>query len=568
VIPSGALARAVVGELVRGGVRDAVLCPGSRSAPLALALHAADASGALRLHVRLDERGAGYLALGLAKASGRPVPVVCTSGTAVANLHPAVLEAHHSGVALLALTADRPAELRGVAANQTTDQPGLFGSAVRQSVELPAPAMRVGDVAAWRSTVARAVAAARGSVTGDPGPVHVDVALREPLLPPAAPGPDDGEAREAWEAWLEPLDPRAGPWLGAPPSARVVAEPVPLDRGVPTVVVAGDGAGAAAGELAADAGWPLLAEPSSGCWGPPAVVAAPLVAGCGGFLADHAPARVVVTGHPTLSRPVLALLDGPDVEVVVVGHGARWPDPTRRARVLATDVTLHGDRVAGWAEAWQAAGRRVRDAVGAVLEAEPEVTEPRLARDVLAALPTGATLLLGSSQPIRDVHLAADPRADLRVLANRGLSGIDGLVSTATGVALASPGSPTYALLGDLSLLHDATGLVVGPDEPAPDLCVLVVDNDGGGIFGLLEPGAPEHAHAFERVFGTPHGVDLGALCAATGVGYQDVDGSPGSLAAAVRPVAGRRVVHVRTDRTRARDLHARLRAAAAAALG
>ena len=239
--PSTALARVLVDELVRGGVREAVLSPGSRSAPLALALHRADAAGRLRLHVRIDERSAAFLALGLAKASGRPVPVVTTSGTATANLHPAVLEAAHAHVPLLLLTADRPPELRGTGANQTVDQVGLYGGAVRLMVDLAVPEARPGQAAYWRSTVCRVLAAAEGE---PPGPVQLNVGLREPLVP-------DGD-----EAEPEPL---AGRPDGAPWTARVAGAPVSVADDLParTVVVVGDAppaATTAALALAAAAG--------------------------------------------------------------------------------------------------------------------------------------------------------------------------------------------------------------------------------------------------------------------------------------------------------------------------
>jgi 2-succinyl-5-enolpyruvyl-6-hydroxy-3-cyclohexene-1-carboxylate synthase len=263
--------------------------------------------------------------------------------------------------------------------------------------------------------------------------------------------------------------------------------------------------------------------------------------------------RVVVAGRPTLSRPVTRLLARDDVEV------RRLPDKRRH-------VVAYGDVDRGWLQRWQEADRAAREAVADVLDTEP-VSGLAVARAVAGAVPADGLLVAGSSSAVRDLDLA-DPwvRAPL-VLANRGASGIDGTVSTAVGAALAHGGGPAYALMGDLTFLHDTTGLVIGPGEPRPDLTLVVVNDDGGGLFGLLEQGAPEHAAVFDRVFGTPHGVDLAALCAATGTPHQRV-GSLDDLAAglAERP-AGIRVVEVRTDRTRTRDLHARLRAAVAGAL-
>jgi len=554
VNPSTALARVLVDELVRGGVREAVLSPGSRSAPLAFALHRADAAGALRLHVRIDERSAAFLALGLAKASGRPVPVVTTSGTATANLHPAVLEAAQAHVPLLLLTADRPPELRGTGANQTVDQVKLYGSAVRLFAEVGTPEARPGQVAYWRSLACRALAAAAGDAGTAPGPVHLNLALREPLVPDEA---DD---------WPETLDGRPGsaPWTArVPPAATAPQDDLPAR----TVVVLGDATPArtaAALRLAEARGWPVVAEPSASAGDATTLVpAAELVLGVPGWTAAHLPDRVLVVGRPTLSRAVGRLAAGAPSDVV--GEAGDWSDPPRSAgRVLPGVPVPAGDPDVdpGWRAAWQAAGRAAEQAVAATLSAQGGLPEPVVAREVLRA--AGDLLVVGSSKPVRDLFLAG-PRAGVRVLANRGAAGIDGTVSTAVGAALAH-GGPTYALLGDLTFLHDANGLVIGPGEPRPDLTVVVVSNDGGAIFGTLEQGGEEHAEAFERVFGTPHGVDLGALCAATRTPYAlaaDLDG----LRAALAPAPGLRVVEVRTDRAQAAELDGRLRAAVAQVL-
>jgi 2-succinyl-5-enolpyruvyl-6-hydroxy-3-cyclohexene-1-carboxylate synthase len=548
VNPSTALATVLVDELVRGGVREAVLSPGSRSAPLAFALHAADAAGRLRLHVRIDERSAGFLALGLAKASGRPVPVVTTSGTAAVNLHPAVVEAAYAGVPLVALTADRPAELRGVGANQTIDQRGLFGTAVDHFVDLPAPDESPGQVAGWRATVSAALAAARQ------GPVHLNVGLREPLVPDGDPG------------WVEPLDTAPGGRLPTP--AATPAPTLPLPLGPRTVVVAGDGAGAGARRLAEVAGWPLLAEPTSGARsGPNALAAYRLYLDQLGAAVQ----RVVLLGRPTLSRPVARLLGRGDVELVVVPTGRRRSEFRRRSSTVAADVTAawvgpdagraEPDRwLARWLDADAVATKVLSDVVGT------RVCGPVVARAVAAALPADGLLVVGSSASIRDLDLADPWDGSPLVLANRGASGIDGTISTAVGAALAH-GGHALALMGDLTFLHDSTGLVIGPDEPRPDLTIVVNNDDGGGIFGVLEQGAPEHAAAFERVFGTPHGVDLAALCAATGTAYQRVDATD-RLPAALDPRPGVTVVEVRTHRTARRALDHQLRATVAAALG
>jgi 2-succinyl-5-enolpyruvyl-6-hydroxy-3-cyclohexene-1-carboxylate synthase len=563
VHPSTALARVLVDELVRGGVREAVLSPGSRSAPLAFALADADAAGRLRLHVRIDERTAAFLALGLARASGRPVPVVTTSGTATANLHPAVLEADLSGVPLVLLTADRPQELRGTGANQTVDQLGLYGRAVRLFVELGAPGTRVGDVAAWRSRACRVLAAALGDAGTPPGPVHVDVGLREPLVPDG----DDG--------WVEPLGGRPA---GAPWTARVPATaPAPPQDDLParTVVVLGDGPAdeaAAALALARRRGWPVVAEPSSGAPPTAEVLLLPeLLLSQADWLAAHRPDRVLVVGRPTLSRAVGRLVAGSSSDVV--RRLGTWTDPTGAASRVLPAVPAHagGEVDEGWLGTWRSAGAAVDDAVTPLVEqavAAGGLVEPVVAGRVAGAVAPDGLLVVGSSKPVRDLFLVG-PQSGAPVLANRGAAGIDGTVSTAVGAALAHGargGGAAYALLGDLTFLHDANGLVLGPDEPRPDLTVVVVHNDGGGIFSLLEQGGPEHARAFERVFGTPHGVDLAALCAATGtphVRVQDVL----ALDDALVPATGLRVVEARTDRRAAADLDRALHAAARRAL-
>jgi 2-succinyl-5-enolpyruvyl-6-hydroxy-3-cyclohexene-1-carboxylate synthase len=567
VNPATALARVLVDELVRGGVTDAVLAPGSRSAPLALALAAAERAGRLRLFVRIDERTAAFLALGLAKASGRPVPVVTTSGTAAAHLHAAVLEADASGVPLLALTADRPPELRATGANQTIDQARLYGGAVRWAADVGVP--ETGREAAqnryWRSLVSRSLVVASGTVSGEPGPVHLNLAFREPLLPGED---DDGGLEGPWAG-------RAGgaPWTAADPAPA--AEPTPLPDSGRTLVVVGDGpTGSAlrASECADRFGWPLIAEPSSGAWGHSGNLrAGALLLGAPGWLAAHRPDRVVVVGRPTLSRPVSALLADPQVRVETVSALPRWADAGRSSARVSRDLAVPdpADPVdPRWFEAWQRAAGRVGSAVDAVLDCSRELTAARLARDVVAALPAASLLVLGSSTPVRDVDRVAVPRYDVTVLANRGVAGIDGTISTAVGAALvhqSSGGGPAFALMGDLTFLHDLTGLVLGSGEPLPDLTIVVPDNDGGGIFAQLEPGADRFVTDYQRVFGTPHGRDLVAVAQALGWAATGVV-APEELPAVLR-LGGPRVVVVRTDQRAEAQLAGKLRKAAEAAL-
>ncbi|GAA3467279.1 2-succinyl-5-enolpyruvyl-6-hydroxy-3-cyclohexene-1-carboxylic-acid synthase [Nonomuraea roseola] len=545
--PATALATVLVDELVRCGLTDVVMAPGSRSAPLALALHA---ESRVRLHVRIDERSASYLALGLARRSERPVALICSSGTAVANFHPAVIEASESGVPLLVLTADRPPELRGTGANQTIDQLKVFGPSARWFAEVGVPEERPGQVAYWRSLACRAYQRAVGP--SDPGPVHLNLAFREPLIP-------DGDS-----SWVESLDGDAsGPWV----RTRVAPPPValhlpPTRRGV---LVVGDGAANVRRYVAAAgmAGWPVLSEPNGGGrYGDHAVSTYHFLLGTPSFADAHQPDVVVTLGRPGLSRSLLSWLRRAQEHIVVATDLSRWPDPTRSATQVAQAVEIPvaaGDDA--WLHSWRRADAAARAAIDELLDSSG-MSEPRIARDLADSLPNGALLFCGSSMPIRDLDQAMRPRRGLRLLANRGVSGIDGLVSTAMGAALAHNG-PSYALLGDLTFLHDQNGLILGPREPRPDLCLVVVNNDGGGIFSLLPQAAIRDP--FERVFGTPHGVDLGYVAAATGTPYRLVE-DISDLPKAVRG-EGLRIVEVRTDREPNAALHGQLRDAAQAAI-
>jgi 2-succinyl-5-enolpyruvyl-6-hydroxy-3-cyclohexene-1-carboxylate synthase len=584
VNPSTALATVLVDELVRCGLREAVIAPGSRSAPLAMALHAAAAGARLRLHVRIDERSASFLALGLAKASGRPAAVLCTSGTAAAHFHAAVIEADEAGVPLLVLTADRPPELRGTGSNQTIDQIKLYGSAVRWFCEAGVPEDRPGQAGYWRSLADRAWAQAAGSGGGYPGPVHLNLPFRDPLVPDL-PDPqvlaEDPEAAELAEATLAAAAlggrPAGRPWTRVAASAGSVLPELELDWAERGLVLAGDGTAEPDSlvRLAAQAGWPLLAEPSSGArHGGTALGSYQYLLEAPGFLAGRQPDVIVSAGRPGLTRGQLALLRYAGTagrHVVLLQGPGRWSDPARTATDVAGRLVLRGGPPrgarTGWLGSWLAAEAAVRLAADRVLDAEVGLSEPQLARDLAAALPPGALIWAASSMPARDLDRHMAPRSDIRVLASRGASGIDGLVSTAIGAALAHQadgGGPAVALLGDLAMLHDAPGLVLGPAEPRPDLCVVVVNNDGGGIFSTLEQAA--YPESFERVFGTPHGADFGALAGAAGLPYQRLD-SPADLPAALAGT-GLRVVEVRTDRSEGAKLRAAISQACATALG
>jgi len=603
VNPATALATVLVDELARCGLAEAVVAPGSRNAPLAMALweQATRGAGRLRLHVRIDERSAAFLALGLAKLSRRPVAVVCTSGTAAAHFHAAVIEAGEAGVPLLVLTADRPPELRGTGANQTVDQLKLYGSAVRWFCEVGVPEMLPGMNAYWRSLACRAWASAAGAAGTMPGPVHLNLCLREPLVPGGAEaGPADqstakqiaadhgavdaGAAGPATQGgWPERLAGREG---GMPWTVIGAASPPPTlelpwtERGV---VICGDGSAdpAALLRLAAGAGWPVLAEPSSGArTGPGALAAYPYLLESAEFVARHRPEVIVSAGRPGLSRAQLGYLksaapDGAPPRHVVIAQGpGHWADPARTATDVAAAVRLAGARPAstGWLASWLAADAAACAAASAILDADDAPSEPRLARDLAAGLPDGALLWAASSLPIRDLDQQMAPRAGVTVLASRGASGIDGLISSASGAALAhqrAGGGPAVALLGDLAFLHDAPGLFAGPEEPRPDLLLVVVNNDGGGIFSLLEQAA--FPAPFERVFGTPHGGALGQVAAAAGipaVTLERASGLAGALKGEELPRTGIRMVEVRTSRADGTALRGRLQAACTSAAG
>jgi 2-succinyl-5-enolpyruvyl-6-hydroxy-3-cyclohexene-1-carboxylate synthase len=565
VNPSTAFGTVFADELARCGVREVVIAPGSRSTPLAMSFYELERAGRVRLHVRIDERSASFTALGLAKASGRPVAVLCTSGTAAANFHPAVIEADESAVPLLVLTADRPPELRGTGASQTIDQVKLYGGAVRWYAETGVPEKAPGLAAYWRSLACQAWTHAAGALGTSPGPVHVNLPFRDPLVPDV-PGDDAG--------WPDSLDGRPGGAAWTRAGGPVTAEPLDLPWAERGIVVCGDGVHDAAPlvELAGRAGWPVLAEPSSGARrGPNALTGYQYLLAAPEFMAAHRPSVIVSAGRPGLSRPQSALVGlarsgGAPARHVVVAQGpGRWADPQRAATDVAAAIRLTGvpdSPPGGWLGDWRRADSAAVLAAGAALEQRDSLTEPLLARELLAALPENALLWAGNSLSVRDIDLVMAPRADIRVLASRGASGIDGTASTAVGAALAHaaahPGAQAFALIGDLAFLHDAAGLAIGPAEPRPDLCLVVVNNDGGGIFETLEQAAFDGV--FERLFGTPHGASVEHLAAAFGVPYTLVE-QPGELAKAVSGT-GLRVVEARTGRAANAALRARMRAA------
>ncbi len=512
------MVQTLIRDLIAHEVTDAVLAPGSRSGPLALGLHAADRQGLIRLHVRVDEREAGFLALGLAKASRKIVPVVTTSGTAVANLHPAMLEALHAKVPVLAITADRPARLRGTGANQTTEQREIFPGIPFTS-----------DPQALRFS----------------GPVHLNLELDEPLIEPMA-----------WDFAVESSETYDGAYEPAG-----IAD---LELGPRTVVVAGDNARQHARKLAETAGWPLLAEPTSGSrTGDNAL-------GAYRLLLKHASLseqieRVVSFGHSTLSRPVTQLLSRTDIDIVHVGDQSTFPVPAgKNVRFVEGASADAGDPA--WLNAWLEADRAATAAIDGMLDG---TTPYDVARTINQAVPPEGLLFVGSSNPIRDLDLVARayPVGEHRlVIGNRGLAGIDGTLSTAIGAALARPSSRAIAYVGDLTFLHGSNGLLIGPSEPRPDLTIVVASDDGGSIFSTLEQGAPEYADAFERVYATPTGADIGQLCAGYGIPHRTVAAT--DLAAALAgQVAGMRVLEVPVDRHGRQALAASIDTAVSAAV-
>jgi len=579
--PAMADARSLVAALLAEGVREVVLCPGSRSAPLAEALADAADAGRLRLRVVLDERSAGFIALGVARAHAlnghsRCAAVVTTSGTAVSNLHPAVSEADAAGIPLLVISADRPHELVGTGASQTTEQTGLFVPALRLGVDLPADlAADLGGHAADAAItgqVRRAVAAATGTLSRDPGPAQINARFRPPLTAegaaedtaedavPLAPAPPSPPAATTAPAAVPACAPEAGASRPAGSGSSVQG------RGI---VVAGDTAhpavGSMARSLAEHLNWPLLAEPTSQARSGPQALsryAELLGTPAGRALAQQAE-HLLVLGHPSLSRSITALLGREDLNVTVLTECARWTDVSGRARRVVPmdgpdhqpdDAALRSARLvaslglesadAAWTDSW-------RRAVADLPEPDRSSSGDALARAVWEAsqAPSAPTLLLGSSMTVRRLDRLAQPGAAApKAVANRGLAGIDGTIATGIGLWMAS-GEPVRAVMGDLAFLHDAMSLNRGVREEEADLQVIVVDDGGGAIFSHLEYARTTPAGRFERLFTAPQRADIAALAAALGARVHvpdDVEALRGLLA---EPVDGVSVVVWETTR-------------------
>ncbi len=550
----------LVDEWVRAGVRHAVVCPGSRSTPLALALAERADAGDLALLVHHDERSGGFLAVGLSLVTGEPTVVLTTSGTAAVELHPAVVEADLAGVPLLVCTADRPPELIDVGAPQAIDQTHLYGRAVRW---FHAPGVADEAVASrWRATAARAHAEATGA---RPGPVHLNLAFREPLVGTAGPLPIGRSTGP--QVWRPTASGGGDPVVGL---AQLAGQ-----RGV-LVAGAGSGPGAAVDTVARALGWPVLAAPQAEVW----QLAGACVAGADALLRlplDLRPEVVVRLGGSLASRVVGTWLAESGAPEIVVAGPQRWDDPHATAvlvvpaepadvvdRWLADVAAVTPVDHGGWRARWDELSAVAAAAIAGSLEGASGPTEPGVARAVAAGLPEGAHLVVSSSMPIRDLEWYASGARRATVHANRGANGIDGVVSTAVGVAAAS-GGPTALLIGDVAFLHDANGLL-GAAARSIDLVVVVVDNDGGGIFSFLPQAASVEPSRFESLYGTPHGVDLVALARAHGATADRVDDVGGALAAALA-AGGVHVLVVRTDRRANVDVHRMVNDAVASAV-
>jgi 2-succinyl-5-enolpyruvyl-6-hydroxy-3-cyclohexene-1-carboxylate synthase len=500
VSESTSLARVIVRQIIEAGITDVVISPGSRNAPLSFAFFAASQKGFIKLHTRIDERTAAFFALGLAKASGRAVPIVCTSGTAVANYHPAVLEAHHTNTPLLVLTADRPARLRKTGANQTTEQARIFGKSVRYFADVS------GAVFPMELPIYSLAS----------GPVHLNIQFEEPL------------AADSDSTWLDEITvaPRDIKSTKAPGVLRVKSE-----RGV--LIVGHDRGGFTTEQVqkfADQLGWPLISEDPLSLKG--SIAHASLFLASTSIAKDFTPRTVIVIGRTTLSRSINNYIASADKQIVIDSRIATV-DTDRNADKRFTQIpTLESNGAdLEWLEKWQKFSERCTKE----LEKITEWSEPVLARTLAANIKNGTTLFVSSSRPVRDIEAFASARTGVETFANRGLAGIDGNISTAMGIATAR--TATIAVLGDLSFLHDLTGLI---HSEKPNLLILVVDNNGGGIFSTL---AHRGSQGFESIFGTPHNLDLAAIASALNIKTSTINSVDQLNKELAQPIDGVRIV-------------------------
>ena len=500
--PSTLLARVIVRQIIEAGVKDVVISPGSRNAPLSIAFHQASVKGLIKLHVRIDERTAAFFALGIAKASGRPVPIVCTSGTAVANYHPAVLEASHTNVPLLVLTADRPASLRKTGANQTTEQARIFGKAVRYFADVS------GSVYPMELPF--------NSLQS--GPVHLNIQFEEPLV------------GDKSDNWLNDL---------------TITAPKVFDRKTPgtfytkstrgVLVIGHDRGGLSADAVrrfAEELGWPVIAEDPLTFKN--AISHASVFLTSKTIAEDLAPDTVVVIGRTTLSRSINAFIKMARKEIVIDPRMATVDsDRMANQKFLQLPKVEVQPADADYAEKWKKYSQRAMKMVGDI----STWSEALIAREIAAGVPSGTSLFVSSSRPIRDLEGFAVAREGVETFANRGLAGIDGNISTALGIA--SQRKQTIAVLGDLGFLHDLTGLI---HKEAINLKIFVINNDGGGIFSTL---SQRGVDGFEDVFGTPHGLDPAAIAASMGVAAKTIESQAQLTKELSEPVKGLSIVVV-----------------------
>jgi 2-succinyl-5-enolpyruvyl-6-hydroxy-3-cyclohexene-1-carboxylate synthase len=559
------LLRAFCDELARCGMEHACTAPGSRCTPIVLSLVREDR---IRCWSHIDERCAGFFALGAAKRSGRPVAVTCTSGTAAANLAPAVIEAWHARVPLIILTADRPPELRDVGAGQTIDQLKLYGDAVKWFFEA---GVHEATPAALRFIRTLACRAYWTALVGPPGPVHLNFPLREPLvLDRPLPLPDDHTGRAgAWPYVTFDTGRPATPTGGKPPSGRIL-------------IVAGhdrdsDGAHRLA-SFAAREGIPLLADPLSGARrGPAAIAHYDLLLRDPEFARSHQPQFVIRIGDLPTSKPLRAWLAGLDTAQIAFDPDQTWHDPDAVVgmRIQAPYAALLGDQEIDtdreWLKSWRAADDAVARAIGPTLGTA--LSEPLVARSLAEWLPGEATLFVASSMPIRDVEEFVAAREDgPRVLSNRGANGIDGTISSAFGARAAARSTPdagagpVVLLIGDVALAHDIGGLLAASRLRLP-LTIVLLNNDGGGIFHFLAVAG--ETDAFEEHVATPHGLDFARAAALYGCEYRRPETLADLRDAVQTSIAGdaTTIIEVRTDRAENLALHRRVAEAALAAM-
>ena len=497
---STSLARVIVRQIIEAGITDVVVSPGSRNAPLSLAFYAAAERGLIKLHVRIDERTAAFFALGIIKATGRPVPVVCTSGTAVANYHPAVLEASHTNAPLLVLTADRPAILRKTGANQTTEQARIYGKAVRYFADVDGPVFPMElPFDSLRS-----------------GPVHLNIQFDEPMLP------DDSEQ------WLDEI--KVAPKLFV---SRTKAGTLKSDANRGVLVIGHDRGGLSAqdvNDFANALGWPVIAEDPLSF--PQAIAHASIFLTSSEIRAALIPQTVIVIGRTTLSRSINAYVKLAPTQIAIDPRIATV-DSDRHADKRFTEIPILNAHAAS--DEWLAQWKKFALRCAKNIDQLAGFTEATIAKELAAALPNGASLFVSSSRPIRDLEGFATPRSGISSYANRGLAGIDGNISTALGIASAS--TQTFAVLGDLSFLHDLTGFI---QREEINCCFIVINNDGGGIFSTL----PQRGvSGFETIFGTPHGLDPAAIAASMGIKSSTISSIDSLKKLIAQPVKGISVV-------------------------